>query len=363
MLEVKENPLQGMERNLSSDSVEVLALKARYDEFVAKSPSMRKRQLAAALGVSEMELVAANCVAGDVILLQGPAQQIFKELGRLGRVMALTRNDYCVHERHGVYEKIKAGGQSGIVLGPDIDLRLFFANWATTFAIQEKGRCSLQFFDREGTALHKVYLTNDSDNAAFRALVQEFYAKPASMPVVEPNEPVSKPANSTVSPSFRTEWLAMEDTHEFHGLLRRQGIARTDALIGAGSDLAQKLPHNDYAEQVINDVAQQQIPFMCFVGNPGIIQIHSGPISKVKRTGPWFNVLEPHFNLHLDTTAIASTWVVNKPSRDGWVTSLECFSKEGEMIVQFFGARKPGVPELESWRKLLVSYCKEPLAS
>jgi putative hemin transport protein len=73
-------------------------------------------------------------------------------------------------------------------------------------------------------------------------------------------------------------------------------------------------------------------------------------------------VLDPHFNLHLNTTAIASSWIVNKPTVDGWVTSLELFAEEGTMIVQFFGARKPGKPELPKWRALLNRRCSEPLA-
>jgi putative hemin transport protein len=44
---------------------------------------------------------------------------------------------------------------------------------------------------------------------------------------------------------------------------------------------------------------------------------------------------------------------VEKPTEDGVVTSLELFDKEGEQIVTFFGARKPGKPELEGWREII----------
>jgi putative hemin transport protein len=44
--------------------------------------------------------------------------------------------------------------------------------------------------------------------------------------------------------------------------------------------------------------------------------------------------------------------VVEKLSVDGVVTSVEVFDTAGEMIVQFFGKRKPGSPELEDWRAL-----------
>lgn len=70
--------------------------------------------------------------------------------------------------------------------------------------------------------------------------------------------------------------------------------------------------------------------------------------------GPWINVMDPNFNLHLDTTRIAETWVVRKPTEDGIVTAVEVFNKDGDIIVQFFGKRKPGIPELEEWRSLVA---------
>src|SRR3546814_406137 len=154
--------------------------------------------------------------------------------------------------------------------------------------------------------------------------------------------------------------------HERHApvfaMLRKFNVTRLAALDAVGSDLAQKVS-NDVVETMLHAVVDRDISFMCFVGNHGLIQIHSGPIKKLLRTGQWFNVLEPHFNLHLDTTVIDSTWIVNKPTSEGWVTSIECYTKDGEMIAQFFGARKPGIPELTSWRELLVGYCPIPLAA
>jgi putative hemin transport protein len=37
------------------------------------------------------------------------------------------------------------------------------------------------------------------------------------------------------------------------------------------------------------------------------------------------------------------------------VSSLELFDKEGEMIAQFFGLRKPGLPQLPAWSTLIDS--------
>ena len=89
---------------------------------------------------------------------------------------------------------------------------------------------------------------------------------------------------------------------------------------------------------------------MIFVGNPGCIQIHTGPVKSVKLVEHWLNVLDPGFNLHLREDRIASAWVVKKPTVDGTVTSLELFDAAGETIAMLFGKRKPGLPEMPEWQ-------------
>ena len=95
---------------------------------------------------------------------------------------------------------------------------------------------------------------------------------------------------------------------------------------------------------------------MVFVGSPGCIQIHSGPVKRIEpmdiRGVQWLNVIDPNFNLHLREDSIAHVWRVEKPTSDGVVTSVEAFDHAGELMAMFFGARKPGKPELEEWRSL-----------
>jgi putative hemin transport protein len=94
---------------------------------------------------------------------------------------------------------------------------------------------------------------------------------------------------------------------------------------------------------------------MFFVGNPGCIEIYTGPITNVKTLGEWVNVLDPAVNLHVDTAAIVSAWAVEKPSPDGPVSSLEFLDADGAVILQMFGKRKPGEPELEAWTQVAAS--------
>ena len=68
---------------------------------------------------------------------------------------------------------------------------------------------------------------------------------------------------------------------------------------------------------------------------------------------PWLNVLDAGFNLHLREDVIDTAWVVEKPTSDGVVTSIEIFDRDGELMAMFFGTRKPGQPEREDWRAIV----------
>jgi putative hemin transport protein len=249
------------------------------------------------------------------------------------------------------------------VLGPEIDLRIFYSRWAHGFAVQESNlrggqavvQRSLQFFDAQGVAVHKVFGCSGTDLQAWDALVQR-HGRGEQQPGL-----VLQPA-STPTPArrddeidlvaFRQAWASMRDTHEFFGLLRQHGLQRVQALRLAEPRFVQPL-EPDGAEALLQAAAASALSLMVFVGNPGVIQIHTGPVHKVLRVGPWLNVMDPGFNLHLRSDLIASAWIVRKPTTDGLVTSLELFDAEGETIAMFFGERKPGRPELCAWRRLV----------
>lgn len=92
---------------------------------------------------------------------------------------------------------------------------------------------------------------------------------------------------------------------------------------------------------------------MVFVGSRGCVQIHSGPVERIRRMGPWLNVLDPRFNLHLREDRIAEAYVVRKPSVRGDIHSLELFDASGGCFCQIFGARPPGGAERADWRELV----------
>ena len=142
----------------------------------AENPKMRERDLARILSISEAELVAAHCGYG-VTRIEPRVADFLTGMEAVGPVMALTRNESAVHEKIGVYENVSASERSAIVLGKDIDLRVFPSHWVHAFAVEKRDgdevRHSLQFFDRAGDAVHKVHLRPESDLNAYRQLVEK----------------------------------------------------------------------------------------------------------------------------------------------------------------------------------------------
>jgi putative hemin transport protein len=275
----------------------------------------------------------------------------------LGEIMSLVRNDAAVHEKVGRFGNITLGDVHGLVLNNDIDQRLFMSHWRYAFAVElpgEKGpRRSLQIFDEFGDAVVKVHLRETSDVAGFDSLRERFAAEATPVSVL-PRELAPTATASTDAEAFRREFDKMQDVHEFFPLLRRHSVTRRSAIDLLDERYVRKLPQGA-THDLLERAAASGLPIMCFVGSRGCIQIHSGPIATVKVVGPWLNILDPRFNLHLREDMVAEGWVVRKPTRDGAITSVELYDRDGDLIAQFFGVREPSKPENPAWRTLADS--------
>jgi putative hemin transport protein len=327
------------------------ALWDQYQQFKRAEPRLRARDAAAKLGVSEGELVAADPAARP---LRKAWAALLGALEPIGPVMALTRNEAAVHEKTGVYANVQIDGMMGLALNPDIDLRFFLSRWAHGFAVAGE-RPSLQFFDPHGEAVHKIFAVEASDRAAFARVVAQFVDGEGGSGKLlpTPREPVAieKPDGEIDVAAFQAEWLALTDTHQFFGMLRRHGVSRSQALRMAPAGHAREVGIGAI-DTLLTDAAASGLSIMVFVNNPGCVQIHTGPVHRVAPTGTWQNVMDPGFNLHLQMNLFERAWIVRKPTSDGIVTSLECFDAKGTLILQCFGARKPGKPELAEWTAL-----------
>ncbi|MGF6345534.1 hemin-degrading factor [Variovorax sp. W2I14] len=341
-------------------------IRTRFSELRAKG--MRHKDAAAAMALSEGAAIAAHAGTHDKPLratpLKGPWVELLQALELCGPVLALTRNETTVHEKTGVYEKVSGSEAMGLALGEAIDLRLFFSRWHAGFAVSEAAAnagvppsLSLQFFNANGLAVHKIFVREATDRDAFQSVIDTYTTPDAPVQFV-PADPKAAPRDdSAIDASGLSEaWRGMQDTHEFFGLLNKFGVERQQSFRLTEGEFTQRA-ETSAVRELLQEATFDGTPIMVFVGSPGCIQIHSGPIVRVEpmeiRGMLWLNVLDPDFNLHLREDRIASVWIVEKPTSDGVVTSVEAFDGEGELMAMFFGARKPGVPERAEWRQIV----------
>lgn len=328
----------------------------------------RAKDAAEALGLGEGAAVAAHLgeheFAPKAVLLRKDWLELLKSLEACGPLLALTRNESTVHEKTGVYTNLSASGHIGMALGEAIDLRLFFDRWHAGFAVKElaanpqnRPNWSLQFFDASGKAVHKIFTRDATAMVAWEAVIDRFTADTQIAPefVAPTPKKEPKPDSQLDAAALSAAWANMKDTHEFFKLLNIHEAERQQSFRLVEGRFTQRLAR-DALRELLLGASFDGTPIMCFVSSGGCIQIHSGPVKRIEpmeiHGTAWLNVIDPGFNLHLREDSIAQVWLVEKPTSDGVVTSVEAFDHEGDLMAMFFGARKPGKPELQAWRDI-----------
>ncbi len=249
---------------------------------------MRDRDLADSLGISEAQLVAAD-VGDTVTRITADLDRVMPAIGRLGEVMALTRNESCVIEKVGDYDNYTPGPHASLIVNEEIDLRMFPKHWVHGFAIEqetERGpRRTIQVFDAAGDAVHKVFLREASNLAAWPEIVEELKIEDQSNTLVVEPRKSTEPAKGDPDKAekLREEWDKITDTHQFLIMTRRLKMNRLGAYRIAGEPYARRL-ENSVIEELLNKAAETATPIMVFVGNMAALKFTP---DRSKRSPKW----------------------------------------------------------------------------
>lgn len=340
----------------------------QWSSLKETQPQLRILDAANQLGVSEGEIVASR-VGIDTVKLLPEWGLLMPAIESFGHIMALTRNEYCVHERKGAYIDTAIGEDNkvGLIVSPDIDLRFLMSNWGSVFAVIDKVPekivkdgilRSIQIFDKQGVAVHKVYLIEGSNIEAWTPFIDRFKDPEQSQILQLEPKPLSEPTIADQQldiAAFRKSWAELKDTHHFVPMLKDYKLGRVQALKLIGKEWAEPLAI-DLLTEVFEKASKLKQKIMVFVGNDSCVQIHTGLVENLKWVNGWFNVLDPLFDLHLKMEGVAELWRVRRPTTEGIVTSIEAYDASGSIILQLFGPRRPGIPERKGWRELAESF-------
>ena len=323
------------------------------------NPKTRERDLAHQLDVTEAQLVAAHIGFVTTRIANDP-DQIIPAVKALGEVMALTRNESAVSEKVGTYNQYHSGKHAAMTLDPEIDLRLFPNRWVHAFAVEKETdqglRRSVQIFDAAGDAVHKIHLRETSDLAAWDRLKSELATTDESDALeVEPRKsPPAPKGDPARAQELRDFWDGMTDTHQFMRQLPKMDMNRLGAYRIVGEPYVRRL-ETDAVDAMLQGIHKAGFDFMLFVGNMGCIQIHTGPIGTLKAMGPWQNILDPRFNLHLRLDHITEVYSMTKANAKGSIKSVEAFDAKGQTILQAFPVSRDTNDTREQFHALLDS--------
>ncbi len=341
-------------------------LKQQKLELLAAEKPPRAREAAKQLNISEAEYVALSCGDSVYALNTELLVELIKQLHRIGEVMALTRNDAVVFEHHGIYHNPIIKQNYVIINQADMDLRLKISDWQYAFAVDEGGRQSFHFFDAYGQAAHKIYMTKKSDLQVYDDLVSQFSVNFGfeKMNVQSKPKDSFKPNLPAVidEKSLQADWQKLDNPHHIDSLLQLYGLTRPQAYRHL-PDVATKLQKN-VLRPLLEQAAEHKWPLLIFVPNSCATQIHNGTVHKLLEMGPWFNVLDPKFNMHASLQLITETWLVIKNSNGESTLSLELFDANDQAVMMVYLQPSSRTPEIiKQWQDFLMTQKLEGMSA
>lgn len=344
-----------------------------YQTLKAQTPMLFPTEGAAALGISEFELMLASPYSQYI---GGQCPAVLRQFKRFGQLESIVRNELAVHEKTAAYHNLKLGEKMGLALNVGgLDLRFFMWQWQHMLAVTDTTRpdkpsYSIQFYDGQGAAIDKVYLRElSAENIASwqEMIAEQLQSVDANVNelVLEAQTPLNEWSYKALTDNARQQlqqgWQEMTDVHQFHGLLKKLDIDRASSYQQAPEQMTHQLDISA-VEAVFAQARNIECPIMIFVGNSGMVQIQTGTVKTLKRMGDWFNILDKEhndFTLHLKDTALTQVWCVKRPTKDGIVTCVEGFDRYGVSVFSVFGQRIEGTSELKEWQNIVANVVEE----
>ena len=278
-------------------------------------------------------LVAAHCGDG-VLRIEPRVNDLLAGLEAVGEVMALTRNESAVHEKIGVYDKVVTGEHNAMVLGE----RDRSAHLPEGLGARLRGRearrrrCPPQpaVLRRGGRGRPQGASAAGLESRRLSEAGRRRWLRPTS------RQTVVCRSRSTIAEAdaerrfgasvdeLRERWSRLTDMHQFFGMLR-DAEARPPA---GGADDRRRLCLAARRRRARRDDA----PCRRRANADHVLRrqprLHPDPFrpdQTIKPMGPWINVLDETFHLHLRLDHIREVWAVRKPTKDGHVTSIEAY--------------------------------------
>tara|TARA_B110000438_G_C15725445_1_gene611794 strand:- start:218 stop:1171 length:954 start_codon:yes stop_codon:yes gene_type:complete len=251
-----------------------------------RNSNLRIRDAAFKLNLSEAELLSTNL--GDLVKFL----RVDNKSDFLNRIlMFLSRNDYVVHEKILSCKDVELQ-QGGLIKfkNTNIDIIKFDIDsikyiFSEKKVDNNKELRSIQFFNRQGSAIFKIYLKSDQVKE-YDLLISEFqvdydYVLQSSLHFNN-HEMIDKKSN-LVNETF--------DSFKYENLIEWK---------------CSRINKTGIFRNILEISSKEQYELGIYVVGLNCNQFHFGLLDKVVDYRGWLNILDPEFNIHVKEDFIES---------------------------------------------------------
>ncbi len=255
--------------------------------------------------------------------------QMLRTLPDLGEVLVMTGNSCAVLGKTAEYPHLEFCREARHAHNGDGSFDFEFIPWASALAVTKRcvHRAShfIEFRDHTGTVIHKVCLTEKTNQDRFIEWVQYHQALPGIFP-------------RSVSDLSADRWRTVQQRHWFD----YDEVDIVDPLA---------------ISAVLRESQEMGMPINVVVGNEGVVQSAELVPQRIHPFQQWTFVSDDIVGLHLDQTSMVDVIVHHTPAARGMPpgSALKCFDECGAL--RFAITPGSSVPAAE-WRAFLKETTK-----
>ena len=276
---------------------------------------VRIRDAAAKLLVSEVELLSTSIGESVHFINFKDFNTFLNDILSLDKIMLLTRSDYVVHEITVETNNItldsnnlifdKTTSQPLLRLNPD-DFHYCLSELKEH---QGKNLYSFQFFNKCGNSVIKIYLKGKSENV-FEKIISKY--KTDYDYSIQKNQP------HNIKQTYDSNNLSIQ--YEFGSPPIKESIMFKEF---DGSIL----------RTTMEALAKNSISTQFYGIGPNTIQYYNGIIKNVLDYGPWINVIDKKFNIHILENKIISSRLNSFNIKNKNYHSISFFDKNDNHVM------------------------------
>jgi putative heme degradation protein len=309
----------------------------RFEELRRLEPGLGVGGAAEALGVSYRELIEAGCI-GTAVPLDATVSDVADLLLRLGPVLATSVGCQATLEVRGsfVASAVVERGRSVHLATREHTIVVQGDAWASVYAIFGSGESSelrgFQVFADDGSLLHEFRLLQGGRGVEAARFAADRATMASPKPRLAPKTDAKARRPIDVE-GLRRDWAGMTEPAAVDALMAAHGLERIEVLQLVSPEGAFQIPPES-AGGILEELLSRSEWTIVRIGySGGAVEVRLGQ-RRTKVLARCMVALAPSLTLRVDIGAIASSWVVRRRVRRGFVAGFEAFAADGRPILE-----------------------------